>query len=248
MMRRALILRHSGPNHALLITSRVRGARRTRVAITAAISVTISAAVLCALAACANGDSRRGDSAGGAPIDAPLEPYHVVESGGGGRVAGVVTYDGELPADTAVRPTSDTDVCGESVVQQSVHREGRGVEGVVVWIEIRAGKPLPLARRFEIVHERCLLAPRVQSVVTGGTLNLRSADALTHRVRFVRQGTGETLETVTETEQGQVVPLERLLSAPARIEVRCDQHPCERTCDCDHVHAPRLVTGQDASR
>lgn len=184
----------------------------------------LTAALLCLVAACSRGE-RRGDAgADGTTADLPSEPYRVV-GGDGGRITGMVTFSGELAADTTVRPTSDTHVCGESVVQPSVHRSGRGVENVVVWIEIRAGKPLPLARRYELLHERCLLTPRVQAAVTGGTLNLRSADALTHRVRFLRLGTDTTIETVTETEQGQVVPLERILASPARLEVRCDQHP-----------------------
>lgn len=207
-------------------------ARRARAAIGGVASV-------CVAFACARGDGRGDAAAGGTSTDVPREPYRVVEASGGGRVAGVVTFDGELPVDTVVRPISDTDVCGERVVQPGVRRGGRGVEGVVVWIEIRAGKPLPLARRYELLHERCLLTPRVQAVVTGGTLNLRSADALTHRTRFVRLATDATIETVTETEQGQVVPLERLLATPERIEVRCDQHPWTRAwlAVFDHPYA-----------
>ena len=200
--------------------------------------------MLCLVAACARGE-RDGDAAADeAAPDVPSEPYRVI-AGEGGRVAGIVTFDGDLAADTVVRPTSDMEVCGESVVQPSVHRTGRGVEGVVVWIEIRAGKALPLARRYELLHERCLLTPRVQAVVTGGTLNLRSADALTHRVRFVRQGSGRTIETVTETEQGQVVPLERILASPARLEVRCDQHPWTHAWMVVFDHPYALVTPEN---
>ena len=224
----------------MLLTLRVPDARTGG----RAVARRITAAMLCLVAACTRGESRGEPAADGAAPDVPTVPYSVV-AGDGGRITGLVTFDGDLAADTTVRPTSDTEVCGESVVQPSVHRKGRGVENVIVWIEIRAGKPLPLARRYELLHERCLLTPRVQAVVTGGTLNLRSADALTHRVRFVRQGSGTTIETVTETEQGQVVPLERILASPARLDVRCDQHPWTHAWMMVFDHPYEQVTRED---
>ena len=33
-----------------------------------------------------------------------------------------------------------------------------------------AGKPLPLVRRYDIINEGCLIAPRIQAAIIGGTL------------------------------------------------------------------------------
>ena len=66
--------------------------------------------------------------------------------------------------------------------------------------------------------------PRVQAAITGGTLDVRNGDALTHRTRFVRAGSGETLDIVPETEAGEVVPARAVLVEPGLVEVRCDAH------------------------
>lgn len=161
---------------------------------------------------------------GGAPA------YNVVSvTGGGGGIRGEVHVEGDFAADTMVRPTVDLEVCGAAFVDSTVRRTGDRLANVVVWlVDARSGKPLPLARRFEIAHTRCRLTPRVQAVRVGGTLNIRSADRTVHHARFVRGVDGSTIKVVTEHDAGQVVPDESVLVAPGRIEVRCDAHPWTR--------------------
>jgi hypothetical protein len=119
----------------------------------------------------------------------------------------------------------------------AVEHEGRRLGEVVVWLgDIRVGKPLPVVRRYALDNDRCLLVPRVQAAVAGGTLNVRSADALVHRTRFVRLGAigllvgagvgagvgtlVDTIATVEHNDAGQVVPLERVLARPGLVEAR----------------------------
>lgn len=136
---------------------------------------------------------------------------------------------GEAGADTIVRPTSDANVCGAELRDVTLVASGDGLGDVVVWLEgVTRGKSLPMVRRYDLANDDCLLTPRVQIAVTGGTLNVRSHDRVTHRTRFLREDEEEPLLLVTETEAGQVVPVEGLLRRPGRIEVRCDQHPWTR--------------------
>lgn len=158
---------------------------------------------------------------GGAP------PYSAVDlPGGGGRIVGEIRFEGDAPADSLVRPTSDPNICGVAFVDTSFRAPGGRLADAVVWLtDARTGKALPLARRFEVTHQRCRLTPRVQAVRAGGTLNIRSLDRTVHQARFIRTTDRATLGVIIEHDAGQVVPDETVLSAAGRIEIRCDVHP-----------------------
>jgi hypothetical protein len=185
----------------------------------------------CALAACSNSDSspdtpsqpfhHRGD----APVIAPLATaYRTAPLPEYGRISGAVTFAGTAPLDSITHVTADADVCGATLVDVSVRSRGQRLAGVVVWLSgITAGKPMPYTRRFDLMTQGCRLIPRVQTAVVGGTVNVRNADATTHRTRFVRNGT--ELITVPETEEGQIVPTESVLTAAGLVEVNCTVHP-----------------------
>jgi len=154
-------------------------------------------------------------------------PYRTADlPGGGGRIAGEIRFEGEPPVDSMVRPTSDPSVCGVAFVDTSFRSSGGRLADAVVWlIDARTGKALPLARRFEVTHQRCRVTPRVQAVRAGGTLNIRSVDRTVHQARFIRTADRATLGVITEHDAGQVVPDESVLAAAGRIEIRCDVHP-----------------------
>jgi hypothetical protein len=138
------------------------------------------------------------------PAPPPPSPYREVAIGAPGRVGGVVVMPESL------RP-----------------------EDVVVWLDdVRSGKPLPIARRFELDHVRERLVPKVQTAVVQGTLNVRNTDDTVHRARFTLVGMAgrpdSVLGTVEETGAGQLVPTTRVLTRPGLIVVTCDQHPATR--------------------
>jgi len=142
-----------------------------------------------------------------------------------GRVSGFVELEGQLPRDTVFQPTVDQPVCGAAFTRRGIDRAGNRAIGVVVWIDgLRAGKPLPPERRFEVVNQNCLMFPEVQAVIAGGTLNVRNLDAAEHRTRITRSGTGEVLATIRETDEGQVVPNEHVLAKPGLLRLTCDVH------------------------
>jgi hypothetical protein len=153
--------------------------------------------------------------------------YSVSPLHSSGTLIGTVSFDGPVPTDTIAHPTMDVDVCGHTLVDPTVQHRGQRLQGVVVWLTgITAGKHLPYTRRYDLLTEGCRLTPRVQAAIVGGTLNVRSADAVTHRTRFIRAR--DTVAVIPETEEGQVVPTERILAADGLIEVRCDAHPWSR--------------------
>ena len=191
---------------------------------------------LTAISACGRSNGAAADSArgaggsrGGVFSSAGAADYAAVEIAAPGAVRGTITIGGDIPEDSLVHPTNDIATCGAELTSATIDHNGPLLSGAVVWLDgIRAGKPLPVVRRYDIINEGCLVSPRVQGAVVGGTLNVRSRDPVTHRTRLVRAGETKPVALVTETDEGQVVPLDHALEVPGQIEVRCDQHPWTR--------------------
>jgi hypothetical protein len=180
----------------------------------------------CALLACSRDSGRARHDAPAAAAEQSYEPGEVDD---GGTIRGIVELTGSPPADTVIHAVSDQPVCGDTFSLPLFESDGHGLGGAVVWLaDARRGKPLPVERRYTLTNERCLLVPRVQGVVAGGTLNVRSIDAAVHRNRFLRAGTDSVLAKIQLNDEGQVVPVEQVLSIPGELEVRCDQHPWTR--------------------
>jgi len=156
----------------------------------------------------------------------PSAPYEVIEVRNGGLVTGVVRLDDAPPRDTTVRPMTDQGVCGREYVDRTLAVDDERVGGAIVWLhDIRSGKRLPVERRFEVLHDDCRIVPRVQAVLAGGALNVRSADDVAHRTRFTHRHTGEAIAIVRQTDAGSVVPVESVLARPGLLQIRCDVHP-----------------------
>ncbi|MFL5561342.1 MAG: carboxypeptidase regulatory-like domain-containing protein [Gemmatimonadaceae bacterium] len=217
-----------GRSRLAIVTS--RPVRRRAAALLAVLAVL----TLGVTAGCGRGDDAAADSTGN-PARHPAfrssvdGGYSVVPIASPGRVSGTITVGGDIPADTLVHPTSDVTTCGTELTDATIDHNGPLLAGAVVWLDgVRAGKALPLVRRYDVINEGCLVVPRVQAAVVGGTINVRSLDPVTHRTRLVRTGETKPVALVTETDEGQVVPLDHALEVAGQIEVSCDQHPWTR--------------------
>jgi len=165
-----------------------------------------------------------------------------------GKIAGFVEIDGQPPPDTVFQPAVDQVVCGAVFTRRGIERIGNRAIGVVVWIDgLRAGKPLPPDRRFEIVNQNCLLFPEVQVAIAGGTLNVRNLDAAEHRTRITRREGGEVVATIRETDEGQVVPNEHVLAKPGVLQLTCDVHAWTHAWIAAFDHPYFATTGADGS-
>lgn len=160
-------------------------------------------------------------------VAAVAQPYKVVPVSAGGTITGTVDFDGVPPAPQTIRPTSDVNVCGNSIVANNLTMSGTRVVGAVVWIsDIRSGKPFPLERRFELTEDNCVLDPFVQVIATTGTLNVSNDDRALHTNKFINVGTGQIAAVAPFNDDGEVVPVDRLRE-PMEVEVVCEQHPWE---------------------
>jgi hypothetical protein len=109
---------------------------------------------------------------------------------------------------------------------RAMNGSGDRVAGALVWLaDVRSGRPLPLARRFELVQTRCTFGPLVQVAIAGGALNVRSDDAVQTRTVVVDMRTLDTLAVLPFNSPGALVPLDAQLRRPAMLEIRSTTHP-----------------------
>ncbi len=226
------------------------------------LAAALAAAMFAALT-CGRADDPTADAAGrsdGRGADSSRTRYRVVVVTNGGRVEGVVELFGVTPPDTVVTITTNGDgqppasasdstaaVCGGPTLLVSlVERQGNALGETVVWLaDLRTGKALPTARRFDVANDQCRIEPRVQAALAGATLNVKSGDPILHRTRFRRVSSGETLETVEHTDAGSVVPVERVLRRPGLVEVQSELHPWMRGWIHVFDHPYFAVTSRD---
>jgi len=177
-------------------------------------------------------------------IGVPSEPYRPTAVAKGVRLSGTVLFTGTRPADSTVTPAGDGNVCGATIpVSTLVLRDSLLAEAVVWLDDIRAGRALPVSRRFELVSQKCVFTPRVQAIVTGGALNVRNDDPVIYRSHAIDSRTGETVSDLPFTDAGQVIPLDRQLSAPALLEIKSTSHPWMRAWIATFDHPYFAVTG-----
>lgn len=143
-----------------------------------------------------------------------------------GSIAGTVDFSGPIP--TAIDSIANDPSCGTPPANPFPHT-GTRVGGVVVWLtDIRSGKALPGARRFELTNDHCSLDPHVQVIFTNSTLNVTTEDRVLHLDRFIDVGTGRTVALAPFNDEGEVIPFDHSFTSPAEIEVVCDLHPASR--------------------
>jgi hypothetical protein len=194
-------------------------------------SIILVATLSCARDDTASAHPRKnaaGDSDGVPPrpsVVTPVsQPYKIVPVSAGGTITGTVDFDGTPPAPQVIRP-NDVNVCGNTVTANDVTLSGTKVVGAIVWLtDIRNGKGFPLARRFDLTNDNCLLDPFVQVISTTSTLNVSNDDRGLHTNRLINVATGQVAAIAPFNDDGEVVPVDRL-TEPMEVEVVCEQHP-----------------------
>ena len=205
----------------------------------------------CAIAGCDAAGQRASDSpreaqAAVTPSSRDDSAYRVVSVTNGGQVTGRVTVHGRVRRDSVMTDVADTGWCRSSRRVTLVEGSGDRIAGAVVWLEgIRAGKPLPLLRRYELTTRHCAARPMTQAAIAGGMLDVQSLDPITHKTRFVAGGA--TVDVVDQSDAGQVVPTAAVLAHPGLVTVRCDVHPVTRAWIRVFDHPYFTVTGRDGS-
>jgi uncharacterized Zn-binding protein involved in type VI secretion len=212
----------------------VRGAFRLE-------SAALALSLVVALCACANGDapaapahahindtSRLADVAPPTEvvIARPASRYQADAAASGAAITGTVTAPSSISAGPPAASGRDSAVCGPSVADESVVRQGSGLGGAVVWLDdIRHGRSLPLERRLELESDKCRLTPRVQGAVVGSAVNVLGHESFRQHLRFLAGGEREPRASVLLGDYEQVIPTERPFAAPGLVVVKDADHP-----------------------
>lgn len=170
------------------------------------------------------------ESAGEVVITSHSTPYAVGPVASAGTVAGTVTLRSPLKPADPMPSGRDSAVCGATIPDSSLQQHGKGVGGVVVWLEgVRKGKPIPLEKRIEVESDKCLLTPRVQGAVVGSAVNVIGHDDFRQHLRFIVAGEPQPRATVLLGRDEQVIPTELPAKTPGLVLVRDADHSWVRS-------------------
>src|SRR5688500_15597034 len=92
-------------------------------------------------------------------IAVPTEPYRPVVVANAVRLSGTVLFSGTRLPDSTATPPRDQNVCGATITVPTLMLQDSALADVVVWLaDIRTGRPLPSARRYELVAHKCIFS------------------------------------------------------------------------------------------
>jgi len=149
-------------------------------------------------------------------------------------VTGTVRLVGARPTARPATPvTTDAAVCGTTAPDESlVVSPAGGVRDAVVVLHVPG--PVPATPRAPAVVDNvgCRFVPRVQLLVRGQALEVRTSDPILHNTHAVLVADPEvTMANLALARPGQHMDLSRRLAAAlpasgeAIVRLRCDVHP-----------------------
>jgi hypothetical protein len=160
-------------------------------------------------------------------VEASEVPYHAIAFADTGSVTGHVVFTGVPKGDTLITVPAEQNGCGKPLTIDRLDRTKDGyVADAVVWLtDVRAGRALPLDRRFEVENADCEWHPHVQAIVLGGTVNVSNDDPLVDRAYITRFATGDTMGIAPFTDAGQVIPYDHVFHTPGIRELFMESRP-----------------------
>lgn len=171
--------------------------------------------------------------------------YEVKPVENGGTVTGRVILKTDVAASNTLEVTTDENVCGLHVADESLLVTDGLVQNVVVSIEgIVEGKP-PSGDSPSLTNVGCRFVPHVQTIQTGQKLVIKNEDPILHNSHAVYKG-GRTAFNLALPLQNQKV--EKKIRKPGIIRLKCDAgHTWMSGYILAFKHPYHAVTGEDGS-
>ncbi len=143
----------------------------------------------------------------------------------GATIIGTVTFEGAVPPVNAIDVVNDRDVCGETVLVQTVQVDPKthGLQQAVVSIE---GMTVPDNTKKEgrpphvMVNLECSFSPRVNTAMKGYKLEIQNRDSILHNTH-IKVGR-RTLVNVAQLPNSR--PIIKRIKRPGLHTIRCDKH------------------------
>ena len=105
----------------------------------------------------------------------------------GGKISGVVKFEGEVPEMKKLEITKDQAVCGvtDKFDETLVVGEGNVLKNTIVYLmDISQGKDFDKEAKPEIDQKNCRFNPHVQVIPVGQSLTVLNNDKATHNVHI----------------------------------------------------------------
>jgi len=157
--------------------------------------------------------------------------YKLVAVKDGGKISGVVKFEGEVPEKKKLEITKDPKVCDvtEKFDESLVVGEGNVLKNTIVYLmDISQGKDFDAeAKKPEIDQKECRFDPHIQIVPVGEVLTVLNSDKATHNVHIFGTKENNTSVNKQQTKNRKKMRLSRegvAKKAQGPIEVKCDIH------------------------
>jgi hypothetical protein len=181
-------------------------------------------------------------------IAKPTTPYRTIDVATPGSVVGTLSFTGTPPGDTLIQIAADQNGCAKPLVIRRLERRDGKVAHTLVWLtDVRAGRALPLARRFDLENNDCAWNPMVQGAVIDGALNVANSDPLVERAFATDISTGDTVAVAPFTDAGQMIPYDRMLRTPGVYEFSVESRPMSHAWVAVFDHPYFAMTDGDGS-
>jgi plastocyanin len=150
--------------------------------------------------------------------------YEATAVTGGGKISGVVRYQGDPPAPAKLAVTKDTEVCGkEKTSPDLLVGPDKGIANAVVRISnIQKGKKLePPAKNPVFDQKTCEFHPHVLAFPAGSTIEITNSDGILHNIHT----TSEKNPAFNQAQPKFKKVIEKKIEQPEMpIKVQCDAH------------------------
>ncbi len=148
--------------------------------------------------------------------------YKAKSVSNGGKISGVVKFEGEVPEMKKLEITKDQAVCGkvdkfdESIV---VGKENALKNTIVYLMDISEGKDFDAkAKKPEIDQKECKFTPHVKIVPVGVRLTMLNNDNVTHNVNI------KGVDNKQQTRMIKKLKIKAIKKPQGPVEVKCDIH------------------------
>jgi hypothetical protein len=170
--------------------------------------------------------------------------YEAIDVPDGGSIVGRVVFAGAIPTLPLLRVPKDQELCAAAAVPQMllVSMDNRGVKNTVIWLEGLLQGKAPSAHQPVLENRDCLLTPRVQAVLVGTQMLIKSADPFLHTTRGRLPDAKQAFNLVFPRGTADK---EQKIRFPGVITVTCDTHPHMKAYIVSLEHPYFAVTDAD---
>jgi plastocyanin len=153
------------------------------------------------------------------------DTYKTLTVKDGGKISGVVKFEGEVPKLKKLAITKDKVVCGKTdkFDESVVVGEGKTLKNTIVYLmDISKGKDFDVkAKKPEIDQKDCKFTPHVQIVPVGARLTMLNNDKVTHNVHIFLADEEINKQQISRLKR---LRLKGITKPEGPVEVKCDIH------------------------